>query len=263
MISALRIEDLSIRFGNKVVLQNIHATISAGEFVGVFGPNGAGKSTLVRAVLGLCPIHSGKIELFGRPPGKANREVGYMPQTRASLEGTALSARALVGAVQDGERWGVPWPSRSARKEVDRALELAGAGSYADRPFSVLSGGEKQRITLAQALLGHPRLLILDEPLASLDPKNQKLLVERICQVRHETGATVLFIAHDVNPLLGVMDRVLYVAGGNAVLGRVDEVITSPSLSRLYGMDIQVIHAEGRIFIVTAEGNVTETARHA
>jgi len=163
----------------------------------------------------------------------------------------------------DGERWGIPWPSRSARKEVERVLDLTGAADYADRPFSVLSGGEKQRITLAQALLGNPRLLILDEPLASLDPKNQKLLVECISRVRKETGTTILFIAHDVNPLLGEMDRVLYIAGAGIALGEVDKVISSESLSRLYGTQIHVIRAQGRVFIVTAEGNVTESARHA
>ncbi|MGA2053330.1 MAG: ATP-binding cassette domain-containing protein, partial [Opitutales bacterium] len=143
---------------------------------------------------------------------------------------------------------------------VSRALALAGAEAYADRPFSVLSGGEKQRIALAQALLGQPRLLMLDEPLASLDPKNQSLLVDRVMQIRRETGATVLFIAHDVNPLLRAMDRVLYLAGGRAALGSVDDVVTSASLSRLYGAAIDVVRAEGRIFIVNAESNVAEIA---
>jgi len=260
---ALSIQNLGVRLGGNTILKSITASVAEGEFIGVFGPNGAGKSTLMRAILGLCPITGGEISLFGKAPGRSNGEVGYMPQSRSSLESTALSARALVAAVHKGERWGLPWPSRAARQEAERVLELAGAAGYADRPFAVLSGGEKQRVTLAQALLGNPRLLILDEPLASLDPKNQMLLVERISQIRKETGATILFIAHDINPLLSAMDKVLYVAGGSAAVGSVDEIITSESLSRLYGMEIRVIRAEGRIFIVNAEGNVTETARHA
>jgi zinc/manganese transport system ATP-binding protein len=263
MKPVLTIQELYIRLGGNEILRGVNAEIGEGEFIGVFGPNGAGKSILMRAILGLCPIQSGRIELFGKAPGRGNRAVGYMPQTHTNLEGTALSARSLVAAVQGGERWGAPWPSRAAQMEVAHALELAGAEEYADRPFAVLSGGEKQRVALAQALLGTPRLLILDEPLASLDPRNQMMLVERIAQIRRETRATVLFIDHDINPLLRAMDRVLYLAGGSAALGAVGEVITSASLSRLYGAAIQVVRAEGRIFIVNAESSVTETARHA
>jgi zinc/manganese transport system ATP-binding protein len=263
MTPALSIHQLGIRLGGRELLRGVDAKIAEGEFIGVFGPNGSGKSTLMRAILGLCPIHSGRLEVFGQAPGRANRAIGYLPQIHSGLDATALSARALVAAVQGGDRWGVPWPSRAARAEVARALDLAGADSYADRSFAVLSAGERQRVALAQALLGQPRLLILDEPLANLDPKNQRLLVERIQEIRRATRATVLFIAHDVNPLLRVMDRVLYLAGGNAALGAVDEVITSDFLSRLYGVAIQVVRADGRIFIVNAESNLVETARHA
>lgn len=262
MKSALSLKQLKVRLGGNVILQHLDAEIAPGEFVGIFGPNGAGKSTLVRAILGLCPITDGTVEIFGRHPGKLNREIGYMPQSRTNLDGVALSARAMVAAVQGGDRWGLPRITLRGADEVHRALELAGALPYADRPFSVLSGGERQRVALAQALLGRPRLLILDEPLASLDPRNQMLLVDRVEEIRRETGATILFIAHDVNPLLRVMDRVLYVAGKSAVLGDVDEVMSSDTLTRLYGCEIQVIRAEGRIFIVSAEGNVTEAARH-
>jgi len=260
--SALSIKQLDIRLGGHEILRGVNAEIAEGEFIGVFGPNGSGKSTLMRALLGLCPIQAGTIELFGKPSRRGNRAVGYLPQTRASHDATGLSARALVAAVQGGERWGVPWPSRAAEAEVARALDLAEAGAYAERPYAVLSGGEKQRVALAQALLGTPRLLILDEPLASLDPKNQARMVERVAQIRRETGATVLFIAHDVNPLLRVMDRVLYLAGGGAALGAVDDVVTSDSLSRLYGTAIEVVRAGSRIFIVNAESNVTETVCH-
>ena len=262
MTSAITIEKASVSLGGVQILNNITAEIAPGEFVGVFGPNGAGKSTLMRALLGLCPLQSGSIRLCGESPGRVNQRIGYMPQTRSTLEGTALSARSLVRAVQGGRRWGLPIASRDDERAVSHALELAGATSYADRPFSVLSGGEKQRITLAQALLGSPSILILDEPLASLDPKNQQQLVEHIAQIREETSATVLFIAHDVNPLLGVMSRVLYLAGGSAALGSVDDVITSESLTRLYGVPVEVVRASGRIFIVSSAAGVTESARH-
>jgi len=185
-----------------------------------------------------------------------------MPQTRTHLENTALSARSLVAAAQEGNRWGMPWSTRASRQEVGRVIQLAGAEEYADRPFSVLSGGEKQRILLAQALIGEPRLLILDEPLASLDPRIQRRMIECVAKIKATTGATILFVAHDVNPLIGVMDRVMYVAGGGAVIGSVGEIISSEALSNLYGTKIHVIRAEGKFFIVIANGNVTESARH-
>lgn len=262
MTAALSIKDAGVRLGGRDILKGVNATIASGEFVGVFGPNGAGKSTLMHCLLGLTPLCAGSISVFGEPPGRANGDIGYMPQSRASFESTALSARSLVTAVEGGNRWGFPWSNRSSRHEVERALKLAGAEEYADRPFSVLSGGEKQRITLAQALLGKPRLLILDEPLASLDPRNQMRMVECIAGIKAATGATILFIAHDINPLLGIMDRVLYVAGGSAAIGPVDDILSSESLSALYGAEIHVVRAEGKIFIVAAEGNVTEAARH-
>ncbi|HUB86518.1 MAG TPA: ATP-binding cassette domain-containing protein [Verrucomicrobiae bacterium] len=262
MTTALSITNVGVRLGGRDILQKVDAEIAPGEFVGVFGPNGAGKSTLMRCILGLTPLCSGSISVFGEPPGQANKVIGYLPQSRASLEGTALTARSLVSAAEGGNGWGMPWITKSAHEEVERAIELAGVGDCADRPFSVLSGGEKQRVALAQALLGKPRLLILDEPLASLDPRNQMRMVECIAQIKATTGAAILFIAHDINPLLGVMDRVIYMAGGGAAIGAADDIISSAALSKLYGTEINVVRAEGKVFIVAAEGNVTEAAHH-
>ena len=262
MTPALSITNVGVRLGGNDILLGVNAEIATSEFIGVFGPNGAGKTTLMRCILGLMPLCSGSISVFGEPPGRANRVIGYMPQARASLDSTALTARSLVSAVEGGNRWGMPWNTRRSRAEVERVIALAGTEEFIDRPFSVLSGGEKQRIALAQALLGKPRLLILDEPLASLDPRNQMRMVECIAKIKATTGATVLFIAHDVNPLLDVMDRVIYLAGGRAAIGSTDDVVSSASLSKLYGTEIHVVRAEGKIFIVTAEGNVTEAAHH-
>jgi zinc/manganese transport system ATP-binding protein len=254
----ISLNDVGVRLGGREILREVSADIFAGEFIGVLGPNGAGKSTLMRCLLGLIPCSTGEASIFGAHPGHANRAIGYMPQSRAHFENTALSARTLVAAVEGGNRWGTPWISRTSRAEVDRALQIAGAEEYAERPFAVLSGGEKQRIMLAQALIGNPRLLILDEPLISLDPRNQARMIECVANIKATTGATILFVAHDINPLIGVMDRVLYVAGGRAAIGAVVDVISSDTLTALYGTKIHVVRAEGRIFIVAAEGNVTE-----
>jgi zinc/manganese transport system ATP-binding protein len=262
MSAALLISDLGVSLGGNPILSGVNAEIRAGEFIGVFGPNGAGKTTLMRCLLGTLRPSRGSITIFGLTPARASREIGYMPQGNMGFESSALSARALVHAAWRGERWGVPWSSASAHAEVDRVLQVTQAESYADRPFSVLSGGERQRVMLAQALLGQPKLLVLDEPLAGLDPKNQALLIECIAEVKRLMNATILFVAHDMNPLLEVMDRVLYLAGGGALLGEIDEVVNSRSLSQLYKFPIEVIRAEHRVFIVSKEGNVTEAACH-
>jgi zinc/manganese transport system ATP-binding protein len=262
LTAALSIANAGVRLGGNDILHSVNAEIAPGEFIGIFGPNGAGKSTLIRAILGLTPLSSGRVSIFGTPAGRANRMIGYMPQSRVSLEGTALSARSMVAGVAAGDGWGLPIYRRSLREEIDRVIQLAGVDHFADRPFAVLSGGERQRVGLAQALLGKPRLLLLDEPLASLDPRNQMLLIERVAEIKKTTGATILFTAHDVNPLLGVMDRVLYIAGGEAAIGSLDEVITSAALSHLYKTDIRVLRMEGNIFIFAAEGGIIEAAHH-
>lgn len=259
----LSLAHVGVCLGGTQILTNVTAEIQAGEFIGIFGPNGAGKSTLANCILGLLPLTTGKISVFGKPARRGNQLIGYMPQFRSHLESTALSAFSVVAAAARGNCWGLPWYGKELKNEVLECLKLAGAIDYAHRPFAILSGGEKSRIALAQALLGKPRLLILDEPLASLDPCNQMRLVQCVRQIQTTTGTTILFITHDINPLLGIMNRVLYVAGGNAALGTVDSVLTSASLSSLYRTEIHVIRAEGRIFVVAAEGNVTETARHA
>ena len=181
MTPALQITDLSVTLGGNAILSEVNAEIGTGEFIGIFGPNGAGKTTLVRCITGtLMPTH-GSIRILGLPPAQAARQIGYMPQGHAGTDATALSARALVEAACDGDHWGIPWTSKKSRQEVERVLEVTDAARYARRPFSVLSGGERQRVMLAQALLGDPKVLVLDEPLASLDPKNQALLIETDC----------------------------------------------------------------------------------
>jgi len=259
---AIELASVGVRRGGRQILTDVSASVQAGEYIGVFGPNGAGKSTLVRAILGLCPLSHGNVSVLGGRPRQQRHKIGYMPQTRTPFEGAAICAREIVRAVQGGTRWGLPLASKADREEVQTVLELAGANEYAAKPFGVLSGGERQRVFLAQALLGSPPLLILDEPLASLDPKHQAALVSQVEMIRQSTGAAVLFIAHDVNPLLAVMHRVLYLAGGRAQIGSVDEVITSESLSALYQTQIDVIRERGRIFILHAESNTTESARH-
>ncbi len=248
---AIRVQHASLAVAGRVVLDSIDLSIEPGEFVGVLGPNGAGKTTLMRAMLGLLRPIAGRIDVLGEPVRRGNPAVGYMPQTRSQAP-FPLSGRSFVAAALRGHRWGLPWMREGDRHEVERVLALVDAQALADRPLDRLSGGERQRLLLAQALLGRPRLLLLDEPLISLDPPRADAVVALVRRVQQALGITVLFSAHELNPLLPVLDRVLYLGGGGARLGRVEEVITGPVLSALYGAPIEVLHVRGRIFVMSA-----------
>jgi zinc/manganese transport system ATP-binding protein len=242
--------------GGRSILAGVTLEIAAREFVGVLGPNGAGKTTLMRAVLGLVPATRGSIHVLGRPAVRGNPDIGYVPQVRSSVGSMRLSGWDFVAGVVNGHRLGMPIATKAVRAEVDRALGLVGASDLARRPLAETSGGERQRLLLAQALIGHPRLLLLDEPLISLDPHHQHAVVALVKSLQVELGITVLFSAHELNPLLGALDRVLYLGSGQAALGTVDEVITSAVLSRLYGSDIEVVRVKGRIFVMSGDHDV-------
>lgn len=260
-MNAVELENLTLIRGRRTVLANVSASIGEGEFVGVFGPNGAGKTTLLHALLGLLPPASGVIRVFGEPPGGGALRAGYLPQKRSGIGDLRLRGWDLVASAYEGHRWGPPLLGARGRDEVAWALETVGASALAMRPLSQLSGGELQRVLLAQALLGKPKLLLLDEPLISLDPRYQQAVVELIKRIQSALGITVLLTAHELNPLLGFMDRVLYLGHGRAALGTTEEVITSEVLSRLYDAPIEVLRLNGRIVVVAAHG-VVEAEAH-
>jgi zinc/manganese transport system ATP-binding protein len=260
---AIELEGVTLARGPRVVLSDATATIRPGEFVGVFGPNGAGKTTLLQATLGLVRPVAGTIRVFGREPARGNRRAGYLPQQRAPLSEVRLRGRDFVASALNGERWGLPFNGRDGAREVDRVLAVVQARELALRPLGQLSGGEQQRLLLAQALLGAPKLLLLDEPLQSLDPNFQEAIVALVKEIQRAEGITVLFTAHELNPLLPAMDRVLYLGQGSAALGTVDEVVTGDVLSRLYGTPIDVLRVRDRIVVVSRHGPVeAEAHRH-
>lgn len=251
--TTIELEQVRVEFGRRVLLENLSLQILQGEFVTILGPNGAGKSTLLKLLLGLLKPAAGTIRVLGRAPRRGNRAIGYAPQHRALEADLALRARDVVGFGLDGDRWGIGFPSRHRRAIIDQALAEVNALSFADAPVGQLSGGEQQRLLIAQALLTNPRLLLLDEPLANLDiARGQEIvsLVSNLCRAR---DVTVLLVSHDINPLLPVTDRVLYIANGQGVIGTPDEVITSATLSKLYQSSVEVVQALGRLFVVGAE----------
>jgi zinc/manganese transport system ATP-binding protein len=254
--AAVLFERVTLAMGGRTVLSYADFTIEPGEFIGVLGPNGAGKTTLMRAILGLVPPLTGRIRVQGTAPARGNSGIGYMPQLRQGANFMGLNGAAFMRAAANGHRWGLPLAGQAERKDIDWALAAVGAETLADRPLAELSGGERQRLLLAQALLGRPSLLLLDEPLISLDPTHQSAVVELAQRLQREFGMTVLFSAHELNPLLGALDRVLYLGNGQAALGTVDEVITPPILSRLYGSEIDVVRLGARIFVMSREHDV-------
>jgi zinc/manganese transport system ATP-binding protein len=269
--AAVELRGAQASVGGHSVWRDVTLTVRYGEFVAVLGPNGSGKSTLLKAILGLLATEPGSVAVLGGAPGEHNRQIGYLPQ-RHGLD-TALPIRGfdLVRLGLDGHRWGVPLPfgpggrtRHSARARVQEAIELVGAGAYARRPLGELSGGERQRILIAQALVRRPRLLMLDEPLDSLDLPSQVAVTGLLRQVCSAQEVAVMLVAHDVNPLLAHIDQAIYLAGGRALQGPVAEVIAAERLSDLYGAPIEVLRAgDGRLVVVgTPEAPHVHGHRH-
>lgn len=256
---AVALSDAAIRIGARQILSDVSITIRQGEFVAVLGPNGAGKSTLMRAVLGLIPLAAGSIDVLGRSPRQARGQIGYLPQRQSFDAATRVRGVDLVTLGLDGTRWGVPialTPTarrrrREERERVKQVIALVGATAYAERAVGKLSGGEQQRLLIAAALVRRPRLLILDEPLDSLDLPNQAAVAALIRRIASAENVAVLLVAHDVNPLAGYLDRVVYLAAGRALAGEVEEVINATTLSELYGTRIEVLRtSDGRLVVV-------------
>ncbi len=259
--NVIELDRATLRIGGRSILADTSFAIRRGEFIGVLGPNGAGKTTLLRAILGLIPPSAGRLRVFGTTPQRGDPAIGYVPQVRTVLPDLRVRGFDFIASSVHGERWGMPSLARADRKMIDATLVAVGARDLAERPLSEMSGGERQRLLLAQALLGEPRLLLLDEPLIGLDYRYQEAVIELVRRYARDRNITVLFSAHELNQLIGVLDRVLYLGNGHAALGTVAEVVTAPVLSQLYGADINVVHADGHIFVLSG-GRDVERADH-
>jgi len=258
---AIVADGVAAAYGDQLIWRNASFTVNTGEFVAVLGPNGSGKSTLLRLLLGLMAPAAGSLQVLGKRPHRGNADVGYVPQRRNIDRDLPVRGRDFVHLGIDGARWGIELGNNPTYHDrVDQAIKSVDAEPYADRPIGRLSGGEQQRLLLAQALAGRPQMLLLDEPLASLDLRNQIVIAELVSELARANDLTVLLIAHDINPLLPVVDRVLYVAHGGVAIGKPAEVITTEQLSRLYDAPIEVLHdSHGHMFVVGLEA---ESAHH-
>ena len=262
-MTALAFAQATVRLGGRDILSGADIQIEDGEFVGMLGANGAGKTTLMRAALGLIPLASGAVRVFGQAATRGHAMIGYLPQNRGAAPGSRLTGYDIVASAANGVRFGFAPLSIAMRREIDWALEQVGAQGLAKRSIGELSGGERQRLLLSQALIGRPRLLLLDEPLLSLDPAHQVAVIAIARRLCSDLGIAILLSAHELNPLVNAIDRVLYLGRGQAVIGKVDDVVTGPVLSKLYGTEIEVVTVGQRRFVLAGNVEVEgEAHRH-
>jgi zinc/manganese transport system ATP-binding protein len=255
----LTVAGLSVWLSGREILHDVRFSLRRGEFVGLIGSNGAGKTTLLRVILGLTAPTSGEIRIDGEPRDLRRRSIGYVPQKILLDPDMPLRARDLVGLGLDGHHFGLPLPRRDRRQLVEEMLAAVGAERFADARVGNLSGGEQQRVLIAHALISRPALLLLDEPLANLDLGSEQEVVGLLARIAKEQQVTVLLSAHEMNPLLPVMDRVIYLANGRAATGTVGEVVRTEVLSELYGQHVDVIKVHDRILVVAGRGDQPHT----
>jgi len=258
----LSVQGIGVRLSGRQVLDDVSFTIAPGEFTGLIGSNGAGKTTLLRVILGLQAPDAGRVLVAARPRSRRNPLIGYVPQKFLLDPDMPLRARDLVALGVDANKLGVARPSRTRRESVEQMLAAVNASAFADARVGTLSGGEQQRVLIAHALIGRPRLLLLDEPLANLDLRSAHEVVSLLARIAETQKIAVLISAHEMNPLVEAMDRIVYLAAGRAASGRTEEVVRADVLSALYGHHVDVLRVHGRLLVVAGAGEDSDLAGH-
>lgn len=250
-MSFLEIQSASLGFDERVLWSNLDLSVSEGEFIALIGANGSGKSMLLKSILGIQELTEGSITFQGKAAGKFNSQVGYVPQHRSADAGLPLRVIDAVRFGLDGHKFGLPLGG-AARAKVMAALERVDAAHLALEQVGKLSGGEMQRVRVAQAIISEPKLILADEPLSALDLNHQQRISSLINEQRERLGSAVIFVTHDLNPIIDYVDRVVYLAQGKHSIGTTDEVMRSEVLSELYGAEIDVVRNQGRIVVLGA-----------
>jgi zinc/manganese transport system ATP-binding protein len=253
-VPVLEVDDIGVSLSGRQVLDHVSFDVRGGEFTGLIGSNGVGKTTLLRTILGLQRPDAGRILVSGTPLSPRSRSLGYVPQKIVVDPDVPMRARDFVALGLDAHRYGLTRRSARQRELVEQILHDVDAQRFADNRLGGLSGGEQQRVFIAHALISQPKLLLLDEPLANLDPKSVQEIVALLHRVARDYGVAILLSAHEMNALLPVMDRIVYLTGGRAASGTTDEVIRSEVLSQLYGHHVDVLQLHGRVLVVAEPG---------
>lgn len=257
MSAVVELEGVAVGYPGRVLWSDLDLTIEPAEFLAVLGGNGSGKTTLLKVLLGLMPPSTGRVRVFGAEPSRGDRRVGYVPQHASFDPDVPVRGVDLVRLGADGHRFGLRRAAAPLRERVDASLAAVGATSYATAPVGLLSGGEQQRLRIASAVVDDPPLVLADEPLLSLDLASQRQVADVLDGRRRSVGSAIVVVTHDINPVLRHVDRVLYLAAGKWVAGPPDTVLTSDTLSALYGVDIDVIRVRDHIVIVGAPDEAT------
>jgi zinc/manganese transport system ATP-binding protein len=250
----LEVDGISVSFSGRTVLDGVSFEIRRGEFTGLIGSKGVGKTTLLRVILGLQRPDSGQVRVLGQSLSAGGRSLGYVPQKVLLDPDIPIRARDLVALGLDAQRYGFGRRTKAQRELVDKMLSDVDAEVFADARVGTLSGGEQQRVLIAHALISGPQLLLLDEPLANLDPKSVQEIVALLHRVASDNEVAVLLSAHEMNALLPVMDRIVYLTQGRAASGTTDEVVRPEVLSKLYGHHVDVLKLHGRVLVVAEPG---------
>jgi len=258
----IKLTDAALRFGERSLWENMNLGISAGEFIAILGPNGSGKSSFLRVLLGLDELSAGSATIYDKSPSRGNNYIGYVPQQRTFDADIPIRGVDLVELGLNGHKWGMLNLNSRNKNQVNRIIKEIGASDYAQRPLGKLSGGEQQRLRIAQALVSDPKILICDEPFLSLDLKNQEAVSDLINKYRKKNNTTVLFVTHDINPIINIVDRVLYIARGKWSIGLPKEVLTDKTLTELYNSKVSVFNVDGRIFIVGGDDIIIDNEGH-
>jgi zinc/manganese transport system ATP-binding protein len=253
-VSALAFDDVSVVRGGKLIWSEGNFEVPAGGIVAVIGSNGSGKTSLLKVILGLIPAASGRVQVLGKSPGEVNEFIGYVPQNYASASGEAIRVCDAILLGLNGTRWAFGRPTREERRRVAEVLDAVDAGALARRRLCELSGGQRQRVAIAEALVADPKMLILDEPLASLDLRNQREIVQLLDRLNKDLGVTIMVVAHDLNPLLGVLSSAIYLLDGHAHFDTLDDVVDERLLSHLYGTPIQVVRTPQGVLYMRSTG---------
>jgi zinc/manganese transport system ATP-binding protein len=251
--TVISLDGVTVELGGRTIFNEVSFTVKKGEFVAILGPNGAGKTTLFKLLLGLLKPARGDVRVLGAIPHRGDGNIGYAPQHRVLETDLALRARDVVGFGLDGNKWGIGFGSRKRDVMIDAVLKEVDAYQFADAAVGYLSGGEQQRLLIAQALITDPQILLLDEPLSNLDISHAQEIITLLTEISKHRAVTIMLVSHDINPLLPAANRVLYMAHGHSAMGTPDEVVTSATLSKLYDTNVEVIRSADHVFVVGAE----------